>query len=101
MKENGFTMAKTRSRQYHTQTIMDADMLMTVLLGNTPAQAESLLHSLEKAVDGIGLHINADKTEYMCFHQNQKVDISTLKGRSLKLVDKFTCLGSSISSMEK
>ena len=35
----------------------------------------------------------------MCF--NQKGDISTLDGTSLKLVDKFTYLGSSISSIEK
>ena len=35
----------------------------------------------------------------MCF--NQKCDISTLDGTSLKLVDKFTYLGSSVSSTEK
>ena len=35
----------------------------------------------------------------MCF--NQKGDISTLDGASLKLVDKFTYLGSSVSSTEK
>ena len=36
--------------------------------------------------------------EYMRF--NQRVDISTLKGSYLKLVDKFTYLGSSVSSTE-
>ena len=35
----------------------------------------------------------------MCF--NQTGDISTLNGISLKLVDKFTYLGSSVSSTEK
>ena len=39
------------------------------------------------------------KNEYMCF--NQTGDISTLDGTSLKLVDKFTYLGSSVSSTEK
>ena len=53
-----------------------------VLLANTPAQAKSLLHSLEWAADGIGLHVNADKMEYMCF--NQRGDISTLNGGSVK-----------------
>ena len=63
-------------------------MLMTVLLANTPAQAEFLLYSLERAEAGsIGIHVNAVKTEFMCF--NQRGDISTLNGRSLKLVDKF------------
>ena len=37
--------------------------------------------------------------EFMCF--NQKGDISTLGGTSLRLVDKFTYLGSSVSSTEK
>ena len=70
-----------------------------VLLANTPNQAETLLHSLELATAGIGLHVNAHKTEYMCF--NQAGDISTLDGTSLKLVGKFTYLGSSVSSTEK
>ena len=39
---------------------------------NTPTQAESLRHSLELAAGGISLHVNADKTEFMCF--TQKVD---------------------------
>ena len=36
--------------------------------------------------------------EYMCL--NQTGDISTLNGSALKLVDKFTYLGSSVSSTE-
>ena len=47
----------------------------------------------------IGLYVNAHKTEYMCY--NQKGDISTLDGTPLKLVDKFTYLGSSVESTEK
>ena len=39
------------------------------------------------------------QTEYIRF--NQTGDISTLDGTSLKLVDKFTYLGSSVSSTEK
>ena len=70
----------------------------TVLLANIPAQAEFLLHSLEQAPGGIGLYINADKTEFMCF--NQRGNISTLNGRYLKLVDKIMYLGSSVSSTE-
>ena len=62
-------------------------------------KAETLLHSLEWATSGIGLHVNTHKTEYMCY--NQTGDISTLDGTYLKLVDKFTYLGSSISSTKK
>ena len=56
-------------------------------------------NSLERAAGGICLHVNADKTEYMCF--NQRDDISKQKGGPLKLVDKFTYHGSSVSSTEK
>ena len=99
MIENSFKLAKERSRRFPAQTIMDVDYTDgIVLLANSPAQAKSLLHSLKLAAAGIGLHVNADKTEYMCF--NQRGDISTLKGGSLKLVDKFTYLGSSASSIK-
>ena len=98
IKENGFKLAK-KSRRNPTQTITDADYTDNIaLLANAPAQAETLQHSLEQAAAGIGLHVNTHKMEYMCF--NQTGDISTLNSSSLKLVDKFTSLGSSISSAE-
>ena len=57
IKENGLTPAKARSRRYPAQTTLDADYGDDIaLLSNTPAQAESLLHSLERAAGGIGLH---------------------------------------------
>ena len=94
-----FKLTKERSRRYPAQTITDADYADdTALLANTPAQAETLLHSLERAAAGIGLHVNAHKTEYICF--NQTGDISTLKSSSLKLVDKFIYQGGSVSSTE-
>ena len=68
-------------------------------MANTPNQAETLLHSLERAAAGIDLLVNALKAEYMCY--NQTGNISTLDGTSLKLVDKFTYLGSSVLSTEK
>ena len=91
MKENGFTLKKKKKRQEADDTPHK--------LRNTPTQAEPLLHNLEQAAGGIGLlHVNADKTEYMCF--NQKGDVSTLNGGYLKLMDKFTYLGNSVSSTE-
>ena len=41
-------------------------------------------------------HISSVNTEYMCF--NERGDISILNGSSLKLVDKFTYQGRSVSS---
>ena len=37
------------------------------LFANKPAQAKFLLHSLEEAAEGIGLYLNANKTELICF----------------------------------
>ena len=100
IKENGFELTKKRSRRYPAKTITDADYADDIaILANTPDQAETLLHSLERAAAGIGLHVNAQKTEYMCY--NQTGDISTLEGAPLKLVDKFTYLGSIVESTEK
>ena len=83
----------------HRSTSLMSSSLLLQQLANTPNQAETLLHSLERAAAGIGLHVNAHKTEYMSY--NQTGDISTLDGTSQKLVDKFTYLGSSVSSTEK
>ena len=68
------------------------------ILANTTDQAETLLHSLERAAAGIGVYVNAHKTEYMCYTQTGNI---TQDGTPLKLVDKFTYLGSSVSSTEK
>ncbi len=66
----------------------------------------SLLHTLNSSCiawsrqqeAGIGRHVNADKTEHMCF--NLERTISTLNGGYQKFVDKFTYLSSSVSSIE-
>ena len=69
MKENGFKLAKERSRRYSAQTIMDVDYANDIaLLVNTPTQTETLLHGLERAAAGRGHHVNADKMEYMWFN---------------------------------
>ena len=48
------------------KTISDADYADDIaILANTPNQAETLLHSLERAGEGIGLYVNAHKTEYI------------------------------------
>ena len=100
IRENGFELTKKRSRRYPAKSIADGDYADDIaILANTPNQAERILHSLERAAAGIRLYVNAHKTEYMCY--NQTGDITTLDGASLKLVDKFTYLGSSDSSNEK
>ena len=69
-------MTKERNRNYPAKTITDTDYADDIaLLANTLTQAETLLLSLERAAAGIGFHVNAHETEYMCF--NQRSDIST------------------------
>ena len=70
-----------------------------VLLKNTPAQAESLLHSLELATRDTVPVVNSNETYFMCF--KQEGSISTLSSKPLKLVDSFTYLGSSVPSNER
>ena len=88
IRENGFELTKKRSRRYPAKTITDADYADDIaILANTPNQAEILLHSLERAAAGIGLYVNAHKTEYMFYNQTDY--ISTLDGTPLKLVDQI------------
>ena len=66
IKENGFELTKKRSRRYPAKTITDADYADDIaILANTHAQAETLLHSLERAAAGIGFHVNAHKTKHV------------------------------------
>ena len=58
--ENGFEMTKRRSKRYPAKAITDADYADDLAL-----LAETLLHSLERAAAGFGLHVNANKTEYV------------------------------------
>ena len=78
---------------------MNADCADDIaLLTNTPTQYESLRQRLEQVAAGIDLHVNADKTEYIYF--NQRGENLILTGGSLKVLDKFPYLRSSISSTD-
>ena len=99
IKENCFTLKKTRSRRYPAKTRTDADYTDYLALNvNSPAQAESLLHRLQQDTGSIGLYVNVNKNEYMCF--KQKRTIFTLGSGPLKLVHQFTYLDSNMSSTE-
>ena len=87
--ENCFKLSKKRSKRYLAKAISDTDYADVIaLLANALTKAGNLLLNQERATAEIGIHVNAHKTEYMCF--NQTCDISTLNSSSLKVVDKFT-----------
>ena len=72
-----------RVAHFPSQSITDTDYADDIgLLENTRTEAISQLHNMEQASGGIGLHVNADKTEYMGFIK--KEDNSELNGGSLK-----------------
>ena len=63
IKENGFELTKKRSRRYPAKTITDANYADDIaILANTPVQAKTLLHTLERATACFVLHVNAHKT---------------------------------------
>ena len=66
------------------------------LFANIPAPKESLLPNLEQVARDIGICVNTNKIEYICF--KQKGTISTLSSQSLKLVDQFIYRSSILST---
>ena len=44
---------------------MNADNRDIALVANTPAQAKSLLHSLEQAAGGISFYVKSDKRNFI------------------------------------
>ena len=72
---------------------------MHVRAGKYKSQRRIPLHSLLQTTVNIGLYVIAYKTDFKCFKQLEV--ISALRGKLLKLVDKFTYLRSNISSTER
>ena len=59
IRENGFELTKKRSRRYPAKTITDADYADDIaILANTPNQAETLQHSLERAAMSMHTKLN-------------------------------------------
>ena len=86
-----------KGRCFPTETITNGDYADDLIyLANTPAQAESLLHSVEQAAGGFSLYEKSDKAEYMGF--NEDGAMSSFK--TLKLLDHFIYIGNNISSTE-
>ena len=80
-----------------SDTISDVDYADDqVLFVSTPAQAKTLLLSLEPAARGTDLYINSDETEFKCC--NQDGVIYSLNSKLLKLIEQFIYLGINITS---
>ena len=97
IKENDLTLKKQNKKKAKTddilQKLLPDHMIKCILQIYLPKP-----NPYYKAARGIVLHVNAIKTECICFKQERA--ISTLNGMPLKLVDKFIYHGSNISSTE-
>ena len=65
---------------------------------STPTKARSLLLHLQQSARNIGLDVNADIIEFICFKQDGAISI--LNWKTLKLIDCFTNLSTNISPAE-
>ena len=97
VEENDFTQKKSRSRRCSAETITDTDYADDIELFCKSTN----LSQITAAQSGAGSRIHWSPCECrengaICF--NQEGDISTLNSGSLKLVDKFSYLGSSVLS---
>ena len=63
-------------------------------------QAEDFLHRVQHYVAKIGLHLNADKTEFMSFNQEQKTILKSVNNENIKKVDNLKYLGAWIDNTE-
>ena len=86
-EEKWFHNKNARSRRYSVETMADAALLATTT---------ALIEFLKQTVEGIGLYVNANKTDLISFKQGGTISSST--GKLLKLVNQFIYFGSNISS---
>ena len=81
--------------------ITDADYADDLaVLADVLKDATFLLQSIERTAKEIGLYLNADKTEFICFNQDASEGMKSLNGEKIKQVEDFKYLGSYIASTE-
>ena len=102
VEELGFSLQKHASRRVVAKMVTDLDFAYNIsLLSDTIEQACTLLLVVEKECKNIGLGPNAKKTKVMPINiEANKVNVKTMDGSQLDVVDKFKYLASWLASME-
>ena len=103
INSKGYQLKERVSSRHPAKYLTDTDFADDIaLISQSLADAESLLQSLEKASNSVGLYLNEKKTEYVnkCAN-NSEYGIKTLNGTLLKQVLDYIYLGSYISSSFK
>ena len=85
--ELGFTLAKRKSKRYPAMKITNANYADDLaVLADVLKDATFLLHSIERTAKEIGLYLNADKTEFICFNQDASEGMKSFNGEKIKQV---------------
>ena len=85
--ELGFTLAKRKSKRYPAMKITNANYADDLaVLADILKDATFLLHSIERTAKEIGLYLNADKTEFICFNQDASEGMKSFNGEKIKQV---------------
>ena len=58
-----------------------------VVITNSLIDATTLLYNIEDTDTYIGLHIQSDKTEYMCLNHENQINMKSLSGHDIKRVE--------------
>ena len=101
-EELGLTLQKHASRRVAAKMVTDLDFADDIsLLSDTVEQACTLLLAVEKECKNIGLGLNAKKTKVMPINiKANEVNVKTMDGTQLDVVDDFKYLGSWAASTE-
>ena len=98
----GFKLHRRRSRRNPAVCITDLDFADDLaLLTEEMEQAQEVLTRMETEAAKVGLKCNARKTELQIFNQTEPVQIKTLSGEEIKIVNNFKYLGAWTESTEK
>ena len=98
-EELGFCLKKWQSRCMHPVVLMDLDFIDDIaLLSGEIWQAQELLKKVETESLSIGLKANVKKTKCQVYNKPEHVQIVTLDGTILEVINDFKYLGSMTSS---
>ena len=99
----GFTIEVRKSRRVGPKTLTDVDFADDIaLLSNGIREATELLHRVEVAAAGTGLHINSGKTKMMSFNlDDTSSELKSISRETIEGVTDFVYLGSWIENTEK
>ena len=92
-EEIGFKLNHQICRRHNPDMITDLDFVDDIaLVTEKMKQAQYFLHHVQHNVAKTGLHLNASKTEFMSFNQEQETVLKSINKENIKKVDNFKYL---------